>query len=402
MSPSPAGSALVLDLDTRAGLCTARSLGRAGVTVAVAARDGRASGLRTRYASRRVALPAPEDDLGAFGDAILDALRSEPADVTTASIDSSVEVLHRRRDEFARLTSPALGDPDAVEIALSKERTLEVARALGVAVPRSHLTRSPAEALAAVEEVGLPCVFKPESSWRDLGGGGERLGPSLALDADHARGLAASLVRDGAPVLVQELATGSRETIKLFRASGRTVASVAMSVERTWPPLVGGSSVMRWTTAPPEDCLTAAERLVSEIGLDGYSEVEFRRDGNGTPLLMEINPRLSQSVEVAVRAGVDFPRLQFEWARGGTLPDVTAPTLGLRVGWLAGDLRLLVAALRGGVEPRPPLRGTLAGLARDYVRHRSRLEGLDLRDLRPVVGGVVFAVGRLGGSKSGS
>jgi hypothetical protein len=56
-----------------------------------------------------------------------------------------------------------------------------------------------------------------------------------------------------------------------------------------------------------------AERLIREIDLEGYSEVEFRRDGNDIPYLMEINPRLSASVEIAVRCGVDFPHLLYQW-----------------------------------------------------------------------------------------
>lgn len=60
----------------------------------------------------------------------------------------------------------------------------------------------------------------------------------------------------------------------------------------------------------------AGERLVTELDLDGYSEVEFRRDREGNAVLMEINPRLSASVEVAVRAGVPFSRLLYAWAAG--------------------------------------------------------------------------------------
>ena len=152
---------------------------------------------------------------------------------------------------------------------------------------------------------------------------------------------------------------------------------------------------MRRTIVPPPDTLDFAERLVAEIGLDGYSEVEFRRDASGRPLLMEINPRISQSVELATRAGVDFPLMQLEWARGGHLPLPAAPVLGLRVGWAAGDLRLLVSSLRGAAPDGRGPGGLVRAFADDYVVHRARLEGLDLRDLRPALGGISFAFGRI-------
>ncbi len=57
-------------------------------------------------------------------------------------------------------------------------------------------------------------------------------------------------------------------------------------------------------------------RLVKAIGLDGLCEVEFRRDLSNHPYLMEINARLAGTIENAVRAGVDFPLLLWQWATG--------------------------------------------------------------------------------------
>ena len=383
--------ALVLDLDTRAGLCIARTLGQAGYTVAVAARDGKASGLTSRYASQRVVLPDPAVDFAAHTNALLEALASQRPDAALASIDSSVEALHANRNAVGRFTAPALGSYEAVEIALSKERVLEIARELGVPGPQSTRVTNLADLEAAVAETGLPCVLKPDRSWRAEGAGGERLAPVIVRDAEEVRHVGAGLVRGDAPVLVQEFAVGDRETIKLFRDRGKTLVRMAMLVDRAWPPL-GGSSVMRRTVSPPADVLDHAERLVAEVGLDGYSEVEFRRDAKGRPLLMEINPRISQSVEVAVRAGIDFPRMQFEWARGGEIPTPPSPVLGVRVGWLGGDLRLLTGALGASPAPRPKLWPTIRAIASDYVVHHARIEGFDMRDRKPVFGSIGFAL----------
>ncbi len=106
---------------------------------------------------------------------------------------------------------------------------------------------------------------------------------------------------------------------------------------------------------------------------------------------MEINPRLSQSVELATRAGVDFPRMQLEWARGGTLPEARPAAVGVRVGWLAGDLRLLVGSVAGSPPPRPAVGRTIRSIGSDYVVHRARIEGFDLRDPRPMLGAIGFA-----------
>ena len=364
--------ALVLDLDTRAGLAIARALGRQGLRVAVAARDGRASGMRTRYASGRFTLPRPERDFAAYADAIVRAVHDHPVGAILPSIDSSVLALHRRRVELGPHAAPAIGSAEAIATAISKPRTLELAGRLGIPAPRSLAAPTQDDVEAAVRELGFPAVVKPDESWRDEGEGGERLSPALVTGP---AGLAEA--RRLAPALVQELAPGLRETIKLFRVDGRVVARFAMRVDRAWPPL-GGSSVMRESVEPPRDALERAERLVDAIGLDGYSEVEFRRSREGEPLLMEVNPRLSQSVELALRAGVDFARMQLEWARGGRVEPVERYRTGVRLGWLAGDARLGRAGLR------------------DYVRRGTVVEGLALDDPLPVAGAVAFTVRHLG------
>jgi predicted ATP-grasp superfamily ATP-dependent carboligase len=325
--------------------------------------------MRTRYAVGRVTLPPPEADFAAYADAIVAFVTDHPADAVIPSIDSSVAALHRRRVELAAHAAPALASVEAVEIAISKPRTLEVAERLGIPAPRTIAAPTQADVAAAARELGLPVVVKPDESWRDAEAGGERLSPQLV-------GSEAELVDACrlAPALVQEVAPGVRETIKLFRVEGTFVARFAMRVDRSWPAL-GGSSVFRESIEPPRDSLLFAEQLVDAVDLEGYSEVEFRRGRDGTPLLMEVNPRLSQSVELAVRSGVDFPRMQLEWARGGRVQRVDGYRTGVRLGWLAGEARLL------GRSPLP---------ARDYLLNRTRIEGLDLDDPRPIASALAF------------
>ncbi len=70
---------------------------------------------------------------------------------------------------------------------------------------------------------------------------------------------------------------------------------------------------------------------------------------------MEINPRLSASVELAVRAGVDFPYLLYQWANGDPLDHVKGYLVGGWMRYLGGDVRTTVKALlqrgRPGVSP---------------------------------------------------
>ena len=387
---APALDALVLDLDTRGGLSIARALGDAGLRVAVGAPLAAAPGLRTRHAEASFVLPPPAAGVPAARAALLAALRASPVDVILTCGDPWLAVLHEHRDEIAPLATPAIGSHEAVSIAASKPRTLALAAELGIPAPRTLTAVSEAEATAAAAELGLPVVVKPAASWRpecDGGEGGDRLAPVWCETVADVAEAAGRLARPDAPVLVQEVAPGARETHKLFVAGGEVLARVVMEPVRCWPPL-GGSSTMRQTIAAPADSAGMAERLVLEAGLEGYSEVEFRRSADGRPLLMEINARLSQSIDIARRAGVDFARLQLEWARGGRLDRVSGYRVGVRVGWLAGDARFAASALTGNGHPRPALRDA-AQIGRDYLTG-THIEGFDMNDPRPVWSALAF------------
>ncbi|PYP75030.1 MAG: hypothetical protein DMD25_14030, partial [Gemmatimonadetes bacterium] len=184
--------------------------------------------------------------------------------------------------------------------------------------------------------------------------------------------------------LVQQLLTGRREAVSFLYADGAVSARFAQWAKRTSPPL-GGNSVLRQSIAIPPDTGRYAESLVREINLEGYCEVEFRRDAAGVPYLMEINPRLSASVEIAVRAGVDFPYLLYQWASGGPIERVAGYRIGGWMRHLGGDITTTLAALRQRGRPgiTPPVR-TVWDFGMSFLRPTA-YDYLQWTDLRPAV-----------------
>jgi carbamoyl-phosphate synthase large subunit len=390
------GRVLVLDGDTRAGLEIARRLHLLGERVAIASSEASASGMRTRAAEASVVLPDPRSAFDGYADGIVAALG--PGDVALCSGERSLEALRARREAIAaRGAVAAIASEPALTIAGSKQLTLDRAAALGIECPRSLQVSTPEEVLEGAGDLGYPLVVKPLASWRALpGGGGETVAPMLAYDRAGLAAVAHRLVRPDAPALLQQVATGERETHKFLLQDGRTIARLVMVAERCWPPL-GGSSVMRVTIEPPADSYELAHALVADVGLEGVCEVEFRRDAAGRPLLMEINARISQSIALAHRAGVELAQLQLRWARGEHLEPVADYRRGVRLGWPAGEARLLACGLIGRLDPRPrPLR-ELRDIARDYGLRHAGMEGLDRHDLAPTAAALGFTLRSAGG-----
>jgi predicted ATP-grasp superfamily ATP-dependent carboligase len=287
-----------------------------------------------------------------------------------------------------------MASEDALKIAVDKQATLAVAKELGIAVPRTAVVDQLDDVADVMDEIGYPAVIKPRWSWaRDFGG--ERLFPSAVLNHDEAVNAIAQLQNAGAPVLVQELLTGEREGLSMFRAGGKIVGEFAHLSLRT-TPMLGGACAVRESIQMPADLRAAAVALINTIELDGYSQIEFRRDSTGRPVLMEINPRLSGSVELATRSGVDFPLMIWQWASGARVVESSGYRSGVRLRWLTGDGRWLMETLRSPGRPDSmPAGRAIAAFVGDFTR-KNGYDYVDAGDPLPAIAEAGRVLGKLG------
>lgn len=336
---------LVLNARARQSLAAVRSLGKHGLCVsAMETPDSFAvPAFSSRWCRQKIVCPA----YAKTKEHLLylhQLLASNHARVVIPTSDSNVTLLRQYREQLEPRAGLAIAKEPALAIAVSKEQTLEVARQLKLRVPRGIVLEKESEVQAALKEIGLPAVVKPEKSWIEDGQQGIRVACQLVATPDEARRAVEELTYFGGKVLFQQFLTGRREAVSFLYANSQMYARFAQWARRTNPPL-GGVSVLRQSISIPVDVGNQAERLVREIGLEGYSEVEFRRDSAGYPYLMEINPRLSASVELAVRSGVDFPSLLYQWANGDAIDKVEDYRAGLWMRHLGGDIDTTIASL---------------------------------------------------------
>jgi predicted ATP-grasp superfamily ATP-dependent carboligase len=366
--------ALVLDARLRQSLVAVRSLGRRGLTVGALDTAADAPAFASRWCSRRFVC-APDRSSDAYVAYVDEMIDLAGAPVVIASHDGTIAQLRRHRARLGRRARLALASDAALEVAVNKPRTFAVAERLGIQVPRTAAAARVADVPSVVDDIGLPAVVKPAESWLSQGAAAAWIGPAVVTTADEARQAVAQTERLGGTMLFQRLLTGRREAVTFVYANGEFHGRFAQWARRTNPPL-GGESVLRQSIAVPRDIGEQAERLVREIDLEGYSEVEFRRDAQGVPYLMEINPRLSASVEIAVRSGVDFPHLLWQWAGGSPIDRVAGYKVGAWMRYLQGDVTAMIETLqqRGRPGVPPALRSAVAfgasflrPMAYDYV-----------------------------------
>jgi predicted ATP-grasp superfamily ATP-dependent carboligase len=379
---------LILDGAHKHSLTSARSLARAGLRVALGEGAGQfyppehePASFRSRYCSRAVVLPDYVREPAAYLDAVLAFAREHGVKVVMPVGDANITLLAPHRERFAEIGSfLAVASDAALEVANDKTRTLEVAAKLDIAYPKSVHVNAVEDLREAEAQFGYPYVLKPTVSW--TGEAAARAVPVEVMNEAEAKEATTGFLATGCEVIAQQLATGRREGVSLFIVNGEVLAHCGCIAHRTTPPL-GGVSAMRESYAVPEELLDTAVSLATTIGVEGPSEVEFRRDASGRPLLMEINPRLAGTLENAIHSGVNFPLMIWQWGTGQPIEPVKSYRTGVRTRWLAGDLRWLWESVteKGRPDTVSPAHG-LWTFGSEFFRTR-HYDFVDRRDMRP-------------------
>jgi hypothetical protein len=109
---------------------------------------------------------------------------------------------------------------------------------------------------------------------------------------------------------------------------------------------------------------------------------------------MEINARLTAGMELAIRAGVDFPVMVWRWATGQPITVSSGYRSGVRMRFLGGDVEWLWENIKRRQRPDsvPPARATML-FGREFLR-RQAYDYVDRGDLRPTL--VAMARGTAG------
>jgi len=343
---------LVTDGDQRAALAVVRSLGRAGYQVAVAAPRTPSLAGASRWAASERQVPDPLRDPAGFVDAVAAMAYAESAQLLLPMTDASLLALLGARERFPGISLP-FPSLDVFHRVADKQLVLATARTAGIAVPEQRViaTRAEASNLGAAT-LSYPLVLKPARSVSGVGSHRQKFGVRHIEGPEQLRAVLGDLPPQAFPVLLQQRIVGPGVGIFLLVWNGRTRAVFAHRRLREKPPS-GGVSVYR-ESIPADSVLVERSRsLLDALGFEGVAMVEYKVEAaSGTPYLMEINGRFWGSLQLAVDAGVDFPRLLAGLALGGDPGPVPAYRSGVRSRWWWGDVDQLLARL---IRPRAKL-----------------------------------------------
>ncbi len=384
---------LVTDGEQRASLAVVRSLGAAGHHVFVCSSRGRSISGSSRYAAAESTVADPLTDPDQFALDIAAITRERQIDTLIPISEASLLALLPIRDRFEGVCIP-FTQLQTFQNICDKGAVLEAAKRIGLAVPEQHVVHTAADVSSLdVESLHFPVVVKPARSVSESKAG-QRLKTAVehAASSDQLREILLGADPAAYPLLVQQRIIGPGVGIFLLVSDGRIAAAFSHRRIREKPPS-GGVSVYRESIPADPKLVQLSALLLAEFGWEGVAMIEFKLDARtGCAYLMEINGRFWGSLQLAIDAGVDFPRLLLDTCGDtGTVPftPVTAYASGIRLRWFWGEVDHMVARFRSSdaklaLPPGSPSRSTAM---RDFFRRYpgDRSEILRRDDPKPFV-----------------
>ncbi|MDJ0630110.1 MAG: carbamoyl-phosphate synthase large subunit [Rhodobacter sp.] len=215
---------------------------------------------------------------------------------------------------------------EAIEMAEDRKLFREAMTRIGLENPRATIANSMDEAMAAIEEVGLPAIIRPAFTLGGTGGG-------VAYNREEYEhfcktGLDASPVTQ---ILIDESLLGWKEFEMEVVRDKADNAIIVCSIENVDPMGVHtGDSI----TVAPALTLTDKEyqimrngsiAVLREIGVEtGGSNVQWAvNPADGRMIVIEMNPRVSRSSALASKAtGFPIAKIAAKLAVGYTLDEL--------------------------------------------------------------------------------
>ncbi len=312
----------------------------AGYEVAAIAGERPAASHWSRACHEQFACPDPRVDRAAFAAALGGVLASAAYDVLLPGSDAALFVISEHRDQLGS-TAVGLPVPQVVGRCLNKLSVIEAAREAGLQAPETEKCDEAYEAAAAAERIGYPVLIKPWTSVIPEGLGIRQRSSRLARDPTE---LSRALNDFGTPLLVQRRIAGAVHSLAGVRAGGEMLAVAFSRYRRTWPPDAGNASCSESLEIPP-DVSRLAAAVLDELGWEGIFEIELIPDDADRFALIDLNPRIYGSLELAIRAGAPIPSAWCDWLQGRPVRGGAA-RVGVRYRWEDAEARNLMHLFR--------------------------------------------------------
>lgn len=315
-------SVLITNADYKNTLAAIRSLGKRGIDISVAGHRPLSISFYSKYCKNRNIYFSPRKKHIKFAANLLKIIKEEKIGVLfPVGVNTTVPVSYYK-EKFLPFVKVPVADYDTLVKAHDKSICLEIAKKCSIPIPKTYYPKSFEEVADLAEKIQFPTIIK-----RRKGSGvedGIRLVSSKTELINKYREIedipCDSLIDEQKFPMIQEYVPGEIRDVCVLFNRGKPKAVLVQRRVWTWPP-EGGPGILNETIHDPH-LRDLALRLLEKIKWHGLAQVEFKLDAEGKPRLMEVNPKFWGTLELSIKAGIDFPYLLYEMSIHGDVDPV--------------------------------------------------------------------------------
>jgi len=220
---------------------------------------------------------------------------------------------------------PILGNsPEVIEKVRKKPGFFEELKSLRLAYPETIIVKDVDEAKAAAAEIMYPVVMKPFTCF---GGVGIRTAHD-SKEIERAFSEASLVSKD---LLVQEFINGTHASVS-FLATDKNVKILTINEQMLGIHFLsqqepfgycGNIVPLHFANSILESCRRVTEKISSHFGLKGSNGIDLVISEDGTPYVMEVNPRFQGTLECVERVlGMNLVKSHIDACLHDSLPTI--------------------------------------------------------------------------------
>ncbi|MGM0578414.1 MAG: ATP-grasp domain-containing protein [Myxococcota bacterium] len=319
---------LVLDAGVTSAYHVLRSVARAGHEAHLSSSE-ESPWFSSRYCTKGYVAP-PYDQPGPFVLFLVDLLERGRFDLVVPCGDLEAEILDDHRADLPDGVRCFLPRPQAREIAFRKNAAYRHAERMAIRIPRTRYPSSLAQVRSMVSELSHPVVVKGQ-----IGTAGSHVRfAAIPEETEEAWQEIADMEGsfDGHPS-IQEYVPGPGYVVHCVFEHGRPVGVCCHRKDRQYP--VAGGVTSAGTTVDEPELEDAACAFLRSLRWHGVAKMDFIRDRrDGRFRFIEVDPRVSASIDITRVAGADQIAMLCDLAEGRSLGPRRSYRPGVRYRWL--------------------------------------------------------------------
>lgn len=264
----------------------------------------------SRYVNNIIRIANPYSSEEAYIVSVIKAVKMYDIDIIVPIGFIDFMTLSKYKSVLEDYVTVPVEDYEKMRYVSNKWALQNFARKMKILYPKTLLLKSGVDNIVInkfVDDAGLPLVIK---------GLGDSSKPLLVSNREVLTDMICKLKED---VLLQEFIPGFGTGYFCLSYNGEPLAEFMHKRIQEVKPL-GGASVKACSYFD-ENLLELGRRIIKGLKWTGVIMLEFKKEvERGSYYLLEINPKFWGSLELAYRAGIDFPKYLVEFFLEGKRP----------------------------------------------------------------------------------